>query len=69
MKNVLVVQCLIIFLHCHLRVFSEGRSPYDALKRDYCLKCMTDLQRKQGWLVPAIKHLYELLRHDSNKYI
>jgi hypothetical protein len=52
-------------LHCHLRVFSEGRSPYDALKRDYCLKCMTDLQRKQGWLVPAIKHLYELLRHDS----
>jgi hypothetical protein len=26
---------------------------------------MTDLQRKQGWLVPAIKHLYELLRHDS----
>jgi hypothetical protein len=52
-------------LHCHLRVFSEGRSPYDSLKRDYCLKCMTDLQRKQGWLVPAIKHLYELLRHDS----
>ncbi|UJR13683.1 hypothetical protein I4U23_000695 [Adineta vaga] len=52
-------------LHCHLRVFSEGRSPYDALKRDYCLKCMTDLQRKQGWLVPAIKHLYDLLRHDS----
>lgn len=52
-------------LHCHLRVFSEGRSPYEALKRDYCLKCMVDLQRKQGWLVPAIKHLYELLRHDS----
>ncbi|CAF2054268.1 unnamed protein product [Rotaria magnacalcarata] len=52
-------------LHCHLRVFSEGRSPYDALKREYCLKCMTDLQRKQGWLVPAIKHLYDLLRHDS----
>ena len=52
-------------LRCHLRVFSEGRSPYEALKRDYCLKCMTDLQRKQGWLVPAIRHLNELLRHDS----
>ncbi|CAF0886485.1 unnamed protein product [Rotaria sordida] len=52
-------------LHYHLRIFSEGRSPYDALKRDYCLKCMSDLQRKQGWLVPAIKHLYDLLHHDS----
>ena len=52
-------------LHCHLRVFSEGRSPYDGLKREYCLKCMTDLQRKQGWLVPAIKHMYDLLHHDS----
>ena len=52
-------------LHCHLRVFTEGRSPYDAFKLDYCLKCTIDLQRKQGWLVPAIKHLYELLRHDS----
>ncbi|CAF4481851.1 unnamed protein product, partial [Rotaria magnacalcarata] len=31
-------------LHCHLRVFSEGRSYYYALKRDYCRKCMTDLQ-------------------------
>ncbi|CAF2465501.1 unnamed protein product [Rotaria sp. Silwood2] len=52
-------------LHYHLRIFSEGRSPYDALKRDYCLKCMSDLQRKQGWLLPAIKHLYDLLHHDS----
>ncbi|CAF0908766.1 unnamed protein product [Adineta steineri] len=52
-------------LYCHLRIFSEGRSPYDILKRDYCLKCMNDLQRKQGWLAPAIKHLYDLLRHDS----
>jgi hypothetical protein len=51
-------------LYSHLRIFSEGRSPYDTLKRDYCLKCMGDLQRKQGWLVPAIKHLYDLLRHD-----
>lgn len=51
-------------LLCHLRVFSDGRTIYDALKREYCLKCMGDLQRKQGWLVPAIKHLYELLRHD-----
>jgi len=53
-------------LHCHLRVFSEGRSSSETLKRDYCLKCMDDLQQKQGWLVPAIKHLYELLRHDQN---
>ncbi|CAF3766292.1 unnamed protein product [Rotaria magnacalcarata] len=52
-------------LYYHLRIFSEGRSPYDVLKRDYCLKCMSDLQRKQGWLVPAIKHLYDLLHHDS----
>ncbi|CAF1447835.1 unnamed protein product, partial [Rotaria magnacalcarata] len=51
-------------LYCHLRVFSEGRSSYDALKRNYCLKCMTDLQRNQGWLVSALKHLYELLLHD-----
>jgi hypothetical protein len=51
-------------LYSHLHIFSEGRSPYDMLKRDYCLKCMGDLQRKQGWLVPAIKHLYDLLRHD-----
>ncbi|CAF1372553.1 unnamed protein product [Rotaria sordida] len=51
-------------LHCHLRVFNEGRSPYNALRRDYCLKCMTDLHRKQGWFVPAIKHLHELLLHD-----
>ena len=53
-------------LYYHLRIFREGRSSYENLKRDYCLKCMTDLQRKQGWLVPAIKHLYDLLRHDSN---
>ncbi|CAF4573224.1 unnamed protein product [Rotaria sp. Silwood1] len=52
-------------LYYHLRIFREGRSPYDTLKRDYCLKCMSDLQRKQGWLVPAIKHLYDLLHHDS----
>ncbi len=52
-------------LYSHLRIFSEGRSSYETLKRDYCLKCMGDLQRKQGWLVPAIKHLYDLLRHDS----
>ncbi|UJR33560.1 hypothetical protein I4U23_020999 [Adineta vaga] len=52
-------------LYSHLHIFSEGRSPYDGLKRDYCLKCVADLQRKQGWLVPAIKHLYDLLRHDS----
>ncbi|CAF4491738.1 unnamed protein product, partial [Rotaria socialis] len=51
-------------LYCHLRVFSEGRSSYDELKRDYCLKCMTDLQRNQGWLVSALKHLYELLLHN-----
>ncbi|CAF4375078.1 unnamed protein product, partial [Rotaria magnacalcarata] len=51
-------------LYCHLRVFSEGRSSYDALKRNYCLKCMTDLQRNQGWLVSAIKYLYELLLHN-----
>ena len=51
-------------LHCHLRIFSEGRCSYDSLKRDYCLKCVADLQRKQGWLVPAINHLYDLLRHD-----
>lgn len=53
-------------LYYHLRIFREGRSSYENLKRDYCLKCMTDLQRKQGWLVPAIKHLYDLLHHDSN---
>ncbi len=52
-------------LYSHLRIFSEGRSSYETLKRDYCLKCMGDLQRKQGWLVPAIKHLYDLLHHDS----
>jgi len=52
-------------LHCHLRIFNENRSSYENLKREYCLKCMHDLQRKQGWLVPAIRHLYELLRHDS----
>lgn len=51
-------------LYSHLRIFSEGRSHYDTLKRDYCLKCMSDLQLKQSWLVPAIKHLYDLLRHD-----
>ena len=53
-------------LYSHLRIFSEGRSSYELLKRDYCLKCMKDLQLKQGWLVPAIKHLYDLLRHDLN---
>ncbi|CAF4318520.1 unnamed protein product, partial [Rotaria sp. Silwood2] len=56
-------------LHCHLRVFNEGRSPYDALRRDYCLKCMTDLHRKQGWFVPAIKHLHELLLHDATNTV
>jgi len=52
-------------LYSHLRIFSDNRSSYDGLKRDYCLKCMTDLNRKKGWLVPAIKHLYDLLRYDS----
>ncbi|CAF1166869.1 unnamed protein product [Rotaria magnacalcarata] len=52
-------------LHSHLHVLSEGRLPYDALKRDYCLRCMTGLERNQGWVVPAIKYLYDLLRHDS----
>ncbi|CAF0751200.1 unnamed protein product [Adineta ricciae] len=52
-------------LQSHLRIFSEGRMLYDELKREYCLKCVGDLKRKQGWLVPAIKHLNDLLRHDS----
>ncbi len=53
-------------LYCHLRIFSEGRSPYYGARGDYCLKCMTDLQQlKQGWFVSAVKHLYELLRFDS----
>lgn len=52
-------------LQSHLRIFSEGRLVHDTLKREYCLKCIDDLQRKQGWLVPAIKHLYDLLHHDS----
>ena len=38
-------------LYCHLRIFSEGRSPYYGVKGDYCLKCMSDLEPlKQGWL-------------------
>ena len=52
-------------LQSHLSIFSEGRMLYDELKREYCLKCVGDLKRKQGWLVPAIKHLNDLLRHDS----
>ena len=51
-------------LNCHLRIFTEGRSSWNSLKRDYCLKCVADLQRKQRWLVPAIRHLYDLLNHD-----
>ena len=52
-------------LHNHLRIFTDGRSSSNSLKRDYCLKCVADLQRKQRWLVPAIRHLYDLLNHDS----
>jgi hypothetical protein len=53
-------------LHSHYSILSNVRSSYDTLKREYSLKCMNDLQRQQGWLVPAIKHLTELLQHNSN---
>ena len=56
-------------LYHHLQIFSKGRSSYDTLKRDYCLKCMSDLRNKQGWLVPAIKHLRDLLRLDSSSIL
>jgi hypothetical protein len=52
-------------LQCQIRIFSESRSLPSTIKRDYCLKCVTDLQLQQNWLVPAIRHLHDLLRHDS----
>ena len=52
-------------LNCHLRIFTESRSSFSTLKREYCLKCVADLQRKQGWLIPAIRHVYDLLHHDT----
>ena len=52
-------------LYCHLLIFSEFCSPYYGAKGDYCLKCLSDLQPlKKSCLVPAIKHVHELLHYD-----
>jgi hypothetical protein len=52
-------------LQNHYQILSKARFPCDVLKRDYCLKCLDDLQRRQGSVIPAIKYLIEILGHET----
>lgn len=51
--------------HNHYCILSKDSSQYDVLKRKYCLKCIDNLRQQQGWAVPAIKYLNEILCYNS----
>jgi hypothetical protein len=49
----------------HHSIINKDSSEYDILKQEYCIKCVDDFQRQQGWAMPAITYLSELLRVNS----
>ena len=48
----------------HCLILNTPGFPREVLIHDYCLKCLGDLQRKQGSVIPAVKYLIEILGHE-----
>ncbi|UJR18179.1 hypothetical protein I4U23_005079 [Adineta vaga] len=53
-----MLNCL---LRSHYKILSENRPECEEFRRDYSLKCIGLIQRKEGWHARSVKYLNEIL--------